>query len=100
MLFEWDEAKSQQTLQERGFGFDYAARVFLGPTLEQIDDRKNYGEVRVQATSCLLSTLIVPMRGISFRRGSPAERSARYGSRSSNNGEHPAAETANQSCEN
>ena len=29
MLFEWDEAKSLRTLKERGFGFDYAARMFL-----------------------------------------------------------------------
>jgi len=39
MLFEWDEAKSRHTLEERGFGFEYAARIFLGPTLERPDDR-------------------------------------------------------------
>jgi len=33
MLFEWDEAKSRRTFEERGFGFEYAARIFLGPTL-------------------------------------------------------------------
>jgi uncharacterized protein len=49
MLFEWDEAKSRRTLSERGFGFDYAARIFLGPTLEKQDDRQDYGEVRMQA---------------------------------------------------
>ncbi len=49
MLFEWDEAKSRRTLSERGFGFDYAARIFLGPTLEQEDNRRDYGEVRMQA---------------------------------------------------
>jgi uncharacterized protein len=49
MLFEWDEAKSQRTLSERGFGFDYAARIFLGPTLERQDNRRNYGETRMQA---------------------------------------------------
>jgi uncharacterized DUF497 family protein len=49
MLFEWDEAKSRRTLSERGFGFDYAARIFLGPTLEKQDDRRDYGEVRMQA---------------------------------------------------
>ena len=49
MLFEWDEAKSRRTLSERGFGFDYAARIFLGPTLEKEDDRRDYGEVRMQA---------------------------------------------------
>jgi uncharacterized DUF497 family protein len=49
MLFEWDEAKSRHNLSERGFGFDYAARLFLGPTLEKQDTRRDYGEVRMQA---------------------------------------------------
>jgi transcriptional regulator with XRE-family HTH domain len=49
MLFEWDEAKSGRNLSERGFGFDYAARIFLGPTLEKPDDRRDYGEIRIQA---------------------------------------------------
>ncbi len=49
MLFEWDEAKSQRALNERGFGFEYAARIFLGSTLERQDDRRDYGEVRIQA---------------------------------------------------
>lgn len=49
MRFEWDEAKSRRNLSERGFGFDTAARIFLGPTLERRDDRHDYGEVRMQA---------------------------------------------------
>jgi len=49
MLFEWDGAKSGRNFRERGFGFDYAARIFLGPTLEQPDERRDYGEVRIQA---------------------------------------------------
>jgi uncharacterized DUF497 family protein len=49
MLFEWDGAKSGRNFRERGFGFDYAARTFLGPTLEQPDERRDYGEVRIQA---------------------------------------------------
>ena len=49
MLFEWDDAKSQRNLVERGFGFDHAAAIFLGPTLEAQDNRRAYGEIRVQA---------------------------------------------------
>jgi uncharacterized DUF497 family protein len=49
MLFEWDEAKSRRTVSGRGFGFDHAARIFLGPTLEQQDDRRDYGEMRMKA---------------------------------------------------
>jgi hypothetical protein len=49
MLFAWDEAKSRRTLSGRGFGFDHAVRLFLGPTLEKADTRRDYGEVRMQA---------------------------------------------------
>jgi uncharacterized DUF497 family protein len=49
MIFEWDEAKSRRTLRERGFGFDYAAGIFTGPRLERQDDRRDCGEVRMQA---------------------------------------------------
>ena len=49
MLFEWDEAKSRRTYRERGFGFDYAVRIFDGLTLENRDNRRDYGEVRIQA---------------------------------------------------
>jgi len=49
MLFEWDDAKSQRNLLERGFGFDHAAAIFIGSTLEAEDNRRDYGEVRVQA---------------------------------------------------
>jgi uncharacterized DUF497 family protein len=43
MIFEWDEAKSQWTLKERGFDFDHAARVFEDDRrLERIDHRHDY----------------------------------------------------------
>jgi uncharacterized protein len=29
--FEWDEAKSEATLRERGFDFAFAAGIFFGP---------------------------------------------------------------------
>lgn len=49
MRFEWDETKSDTNLAERGFGFDFAALVFDGPTLEAADDRHDYDEDRVNA---------------------------------------------------
>ena len=49
MLFEWDEPKSQRNVRERGFGFDYAAGIFAGLTLERQDTRRDYGEARTQA---------------------------------------------------
>ena len=36
MDFEWDVAKSNTTFRERGFGFDYAIRLFAGPTVERL----------------------------------------------------------------
>ncbi len=49
MEFEWDGAKSDQNLSERGFGFDYGACVFDGPTVETVDGRRAYGEIRIRA---------------------------------------------------
>jgi uncharacterized protein len=49
MEFEWDELKSENTRQERGFGFDFAALIFEHPTLDAIDQRKEYGEMRIQS---------------------------------------------------
>ncbi|CAA7619708.1 BrnT family toxin [Magnetospirillum sp. SS-4] len=47
-MFEWDEAKSEANLRNRGFDFAYASLVFDGPILEMDDDREDYGEKRVQ----------------------------------------------------
>jgi uncharacterized DUF497 family protein len=47
--FEWDEQKSAWTLGRRGFDFDFASRIFDGPVLERVDERREYGESRIQA---------------------------------------------------
>ncbi|MDX7952778.1 BrnT family toxin [Lichenihabitans sp. Uapishka_5] len=49
MLFDWDEAKSERTLHERGFDFEFVAHVFDRETEEFVDTRKDYGEVRIIA---------------------------------------------------
>lgn len=49
MEFEWDQAKSDANLVKRGLGFDFAALVFEGRTIEKIDDRRDYGEMRIKA---------------------------------------------------
>jgi len=58
MLFEWDEAKSRRNLNERGFGFEYAARIFLRPTLEKLDNRRDYGEARIQAIGRVIDDIL------------------------------------------
>jgi hypothetical protein len=42
----WDSEKSERNFTERGFDFAFAAAIFTGPTLERIDTRQDYGEVR------------------------------------------------------
>lgn len=49
MDFDWHDEKSETNLRERGFGFDFAALIFLGRTLQQTDERQDYGETRVNA---------------------------------------------------
>ena len=49
MDFDWHDAKHEKNLEERGFGFDFAAQIFLGRVLTRVDDREDYGEVRVKA---------------------------------------------------
>ena len=49
MDFDWDPAKSDVNLEERGFDFEFATLIFDGPTLERHDTRKNYGETRIIA---------------------------------------------------
>ncbi|HTB47167.1 MAG TPA: BrnT family toxin [Acetobacteraceae bacterium] len=41
--------EARGTRRERGFGFDHAARVFAGRTIEAADIRRDYGEDRVRA---------------------------------------------------
>ena len=48
-MFGFDPPKSEKNERERGFGFLYAARIFLGPTIERQDSRLDYGEERILA---------------------------------------------------
>ena len=49
MKYVWDRRKSRGNLVRHGIAFDDAIRIFDGPTLEKVDDRFDYGEVRVYA---------------------------------------------------
>jgi uncharacterized DUF497 family protein len=42
--FEWDAAKSDANLSDRGFDFEFASLIFDGLTFEVEDRRKEYGE--------------------------------------------------------
>lgn len=82
MQFEWDEAKHQRCRQERGFGFDDAARIFAGRVVERPDGRRDYGESRLLAVGAadgVILAVVYTVRGtttriISARRASRKER--------------------------
>jgi hypothetical protein len=45
----FDPAKDAWNIQNRGFGFLYAARIFAGLVMENPDTCRDYGEVRMNA---------------------------------------------------
>jgi len=49
MRYSWDERKNRSKLARHGIAFEDAKRIFEGPTVERVDDRFDYGEVRVYA---------------------------------------------------
>jgi uncharacterized protein len=46
MEVSYDPEKRAKTLAERGLDFDDAVHVFAGTTIDLLDDRRDYGEVR------------------------------------------------------
>ncbi len=49
MDFEWDRAKSERNKRERGLLFELGVLLFDSPVIERVDERRNYGEIRVRA---------------------------------------------------
>jgi uncharacterized DUF497 family protein len=49
MNCSWDPRKSRRNLARHEVAFGDAVRIFDGPTLERVDDRFDYGEIRVYA---------------------------------------------------
>ena len=47
MDFEWDENKRRQVIEQRGVDMLYPALIFEGEVLSRLDDRENYGEIRL-----------------------------------------------------
>lgn len=84
MRFEWDDEKARANVAKHGIDFENAIRIFEGPTLEDEDRRRNYGETRmwaVGALGTLIVTVIYTERGeicriISARKASRHEKEA------------------------
>jgi uncharacterized protein len=50
--FDWDPAKHDKILRERGFSFADVVPMFSGPCLIRRDDRRDYGEARYISIGC------------------------------------------------
>jgi len=49
MHYSWDDEKNRSNLKRHGIAFEDAVRIFEGPTVEKVDNRFDYGEIRVYA---------------------------------------------------
>jgi uncharacterized protein len=64
----YDPAKRASNLKKHGLDFEDAADVFAGPTLDETDDRYDYGEERIRSLGflggALVSVVWTPRRGV------------------------------------
>ena len=71
MNFEWDEVKSNQCLEHRGFDFAYVAHAFLDPDrVIRADHRYEYGEERLKMLDQVQGRIfhvVFTMRGAAIR---------------------------------
>ena len=83
MRYTWTQEKYRQNLRRHGIAFEDAQRIFEGVTVERVDDRFDYGEVRVYAIGLVNGiefAVIYTDRGdderciISARKAEPHER--------------------------
>lgn len=49
MKFEWDEAKNASNIEKHGVRFEDAKSIFDGPILTYEDNRRDYGETRMNS---------------------------------------------------
>lgn len=59
MRITFDSEKRRKTFEERGLAFEDAPLVFAGTTFELVDDRHDYGEVRILCFGHLAGRLVV-----------------------------------------
>ena len=81
MRFEWDEAKRRANLYRHGIDFNAIKKILVGPTISVVDDRFDYGEMRLQTFGLLNGKVVViahtesddVMRVISIRKATKRE---------------------------
>jgi hypothetical protein len=85
MQYTWDEDKNRRNVALHGVAFQDAIRIFEGPTVERVDHRFEYGEIRVYAIGLVNAVEITVVysdrnnderRSISAWRSEPQERRA------------------------
>jgi hypothetical protein len=59
MRITFDPAKRDWTLRERGLDFAEAVEVFAGQTIDDPDDRRDYGELRMITVGHLRGRMVV-----------------------------------------
>ena len=82
MEFEWDSMKNQRNIEKHGIDFSNAVRIFENPTIEVVDNRRDYDEKRVAAMGAVdgiilyvvYTTRVDIRRIISARRANRRER--------------------------
>ena len=70
MRYIWDPEKNRHNIANHRIVFPDAIRIFEGATLERVDDRFQYGDVRVYAIGIVNGVEIV----VIYTDVSPAER--------------------------
>jgi uncharacterized DUF497 family protein len=87
MEISYDPLKGAKTLAERGLNFEDAVHVFAGQTIDLLDDRRDYGEVRWVTYGLLrdrMVALVWTARGdgrhiISMRKANEREKKIYHG---------------------
>jgi uncharacterized protein len=70
MEFEWDDAKDARNRAQKGIGLSDAARLDWHVAVREVDDRRDYGEIRVRAHVTMdrrLYVCVYAMRGAVLR---------------------------------
>lgn len=59
MEFEWDDRKNRSNFLKHGIWFEDAIRIFDDVTVDEIDGRIDYGEVRISSVGILDGILYI-----------------------------------------
>ncbi len=70
LSFEWDDGKASANIEKHGVDFIDAVQIFASRTVEAIDDRQDYGEMRIRAIGVhngVVYVVVYTRRGTALR---------------------------------